>query len=58
MLFTAGEDYNTWAAAMANPNPNWTGTKNAFSFNEPDLTYSQSANLLPEVAAKAYIQYM
>lgn len=52
-MWTVSEDYDTWAAAMA-----WPGTKNAFSFNEPDLTYSQSANLLPAIAAAGYQQYM
>ncbi|KAJ5889304.1 hypothetical protein N7504_010114 [Penicillium tannophilum] len=44
--------------------PNWTaavdtaGTLNILGFNEPDLTYSGSANILPANAAAGYKTYM
>ncbi|EEA19974.1 hypothetical protein TMatcc_010118 [Talaromyces marneffei ATCC 18224] len=44
--------------------PDWTdavqmaGTVNILGFNEPDLTYSGSSNLLPAAAAQRYITYM
>lgn len=44
--------------------PDWTaavqkaGTKNILAFNEPDLTYSGSANILPADAAAGYKTYM
>ena len=46
------------------PDPAWTtavqtpGTKYILGFNEPDLTYSGSANILPANAAQGYITYM
>jgi hypothetical protein len=42
-----------WAAAVQTP-----GTKYILGFNEPDLTYSGSANILPANAAQGYITYM
>jgi hypothetical protein len=44
--------------------PGWTaavqtaGTKNILGFNEPDLTYSASSNILPAAAAAGYKTYM
>ena len=44
--------------------PGWTsavqtaGTKNILGFNEPDLTYSGSSNILPADAAAGYKTYM
>jgi hypothetical protein len=44
--------------------PSWTtavqtvGTKSILGFNEPDLTYSGSSNILPAKAAEGYITYM
>jgi len=44
--------------------PDWTsavdtaGTKNILGFNEPDLTYSGSSNILPAAAASGYKTYM
>jgi hypothetical protein len=44
--------------------PDWTaavetaGTKNILGFNEPDLTYSGSSNILPAAAASGYQTYM
>lgn len=44
--------------------PSWTaavqtaGTKNILGFNEPDLTYSGSSNILPANAAAGYKTYM
>lgn len=42
-----------WTAAVNTP-----GTENILGFNEPDLTYSGSANILPAAAAEGYITYM
>lgn len=42
-----------WTAAVQTP-----GTKNILGFNEPDLTYSGSANILPADAASGYVTYM
>lgn len=42
-----------WTAAVQTP-----GTKNILGFNEPDLTYSGSANILPADAAAGYKTYM
>ena len=42
-----------WTAAV-----NTAGTKNILGFNEPDLTYSGSSNILPAVAAAGYKTYM
>ena len=44
--------------------PAWTnavhtaGVKNILGFNEPDLTYDASSNILPDKAAAGYEQYM
>ena len=44
--------------------PSWTaavqtaGTKNILGFNEPDLTYSGSSNIIPAKAAAGYQTYM
>lgn len=44
--------------------PDWTaavhtaGTLNILGFNEPDLTYSGSSNILPANAAQGYLTYM
>lgn len=44
--------------------PDWTGavqtagTKNILGFNEPDLTYSASSNILPADAASGYNTYI
>lgn len=48
----SGSDSDWTAAAKT------AGTKNALSFNEPDLTYGGSANTLPAVAAAGYKTYM
>jgi hypothetical protein len=42
-----------WTAAVDTP-----GTLNILGFNEPDLTYSGSANILPADAAAGYVTYM
>ncbi len=52
-----------WGLPSGN-DPDWTaavntaGTKNILGFNEPDLTYSGSSNILPAVAASGYKTYM
>lgn len=44
--------------------PSWTaavqtaGTKHILGYNEPDLTYSGSANIAPAAAAEGYLTYM
>jgi hypothetical protein len=43
----------SWTAAVQTP-----GTKNILGFNEPDLTYSGSSNILPANAAAGYVTYM
>ena len=46
------------------PDPSWTaavetlGTKYILGFNEPDVTYSGSSNILPAKAAAGYQTYM
>lgn len=46
------------------PDPKWTAavqtanTKNILGFNEPDLTYSASSNILPANAAAGYKTYI
>lgn len=42
-----------WTAAVQTP-----GTRHILGFNEPDLTYSASSNILPAVAAAGYATYM
>ena len=42
-----------WTAAVET-----LGTKNILSFNEPDLTYSGSSNILPVNASAGYQSYM
>lgn len=42
-----------WTAAVQAP-----GTKHIISFNEPDLTYSGSANIPPAAAASAHKTYL
>jgi hypothetical protein len=42
-----------WTAAVQT-----SGTKYILGFNEPDLAYSGSANILPANAAQGYITYM
>ena len=41
---------------------NWVSAvqtaKNILGFNEPDLTYEQSSNMLPEAAAAGYKSYI
>lgn len=43
----------TWSSAIQT-----SGVKNMLGFNEPDLTYSASSNMLPAVAAQGYINYV
>ncbi|KAE9363009.1 glycoside hydrolase family 128 protein [Stipitochalara longipes BDJ] len=43
----------SWTAAVQT-----TGTKNILGFNEPDLKYSGSSNILPAKAAAGYQSYM
>lgn len=42
--------------------PNWVAAvkiaKNILGFNEPDLTYEQSSNMHPNVAATGYESYI
>jgi hypothetical protein len=45
--------YPAWAAAVQT-----SGTKNILGFNEPDLTYSGTSNILPANAAVGYKAYM
>lgn len=42
-----------WTAAVQTP-----GTKNILGFNEPDLTYSASSNILPADAAAGHKTYL
>ncbi|KAG0650392.1 WSC domain-containing [Hyphodiscus hymeniophilus] len=42
-----------WTAAVQTP-----GTKSILGYNEPDLTYSGSSNILPAAAAAGYETYM
>jgi len=42
-----------WTAAVET-----TGTKNILGFNEPDLTYSGSSNMLPQAAADGFETYL
>ncbi|KAJ6012233.1 hypothetical protein N7522_002588 [Penicillium canescens] len=42
-----------WTAAVKTP-----GTVNILGFNEPDLTYDASSNIIPEKAAAGYLTYM
>jgi hypothetical protein len=54
MLFSIpSRDDPSWTAAVKTP-----GTKNILGFNEPDLTYSDSANILPAAAADGYKTYI
>jgi hypothetical protein len=48
----SGDD-SSWTDAVQT-----AGTKNILGFNEPDLTYSGSANILPADAAQGYKTYM
>ncbi len=50
--FVSGAD-PAWTQAATTP-----GTKNVLGYNEPDLTYSGSANMLPATAAAGYVTYM
>lgn len=53
-----------WGLPPSGPDPDWTsavqtpGTKYILGFNEPDLTYSGSANIAPGPAAAGYQEYM
>lgn len=53
-----------WGLPPSGPYPQWTqavetaGTKSILSFNEPDLTYSESSRILPADAAAGHQAYI